>query len=128
MSAKHAFQEYVAGLKKELPDEIQGLISMAQADLYAGPLYFNEAGEERCCFDEDAFAFEFVAAGKIINAAIEDLCQDVYIDDQDCVASVGKEPEGYEVGGDWYEPEPCYLFDGTAVRKELLGKELASTI
>ena len=103
--------------RENMPEEIKTLISLANSDLYSGPIYLDEEGEECSMFDEGAKAFDFQkACAKIsdwINANIEDVKIEMMDLDED----------GEEIT--WTER----LEDSARqIIRTLLGRELASHV
>lgn len=112
-------------LEDKLPERVRRLITCANFDLYFGPYGVYEP-------DNDGFVYPgFVTASKEISEAISDLPSEVWVD-VDCEQIYESEPQGYEDDetGEYIEPylENTWYFNHGAIKRALLGKELASTI
>lgn len=114
-----------------IPPEIRRLANMANNDLYNGPTYYDQEGNECSMFDTGEGVitpFDFVAACN----AVSDWCGDnvnLVFYDYGCGEVMDKEPEAEEdEDGNWIEPLPYYEVDSKEVKRILFGRELASHI
>lgn len=116
----------------ELPTSIRKKISLLNSDLYFGPLYFDEDGEQCACFDFEAKPkpFNFSAAAReVMDYLREEVPSEVYID-MDSEELLESEPEGFEDEdtGEWIEPYWEEIYQVEDVYSTLLGRELYNTI
>lgn len=114
----------------ELPVDIRKQISLLNSDLYFGPLYFDEEGEQCAHMDQGATQFNFSQAGReVMDYLREEVPSEVYID-VNSEELLENEPEGFEdeETGEWVDPfwEEIYQVDD--VYATLLGRELYRTI
>jgi len=123
-----AIAEYAAELESALPEDVKRLIELANSDLYSGPVYLDQDGEECSMWDDGATPFSFRKACDRIREALSDV-SDVYLEDwSGCVLT--SEPEGYEdeETGAWIEPDPYTLIEASALVRAIVGRELASYV
>ena len=105
----------IQSAREAMPENIAALISMANSDLYSGPLYLDEDGEECSMWDEGAKPFDFTKAidtiGDWLSVNVESVRVEMFDTDED----------GEEVS--WFET----IEDSERhIRRALLGRELAS--
>lgn len=79
LEIKEALADAVEHYLREMPEEIRTLISLANSDLYGGPLYLDTEGNECSCFDDGAKAFNFREAVAKIGAYLDDI-EDIEIE------------------------------------------------
>ena len=112
---------------------IQRVASMANSDLWAGPIYLTKEGQTTSMFDDDYdHAFDFSKACGIIGRWVNDNLPTgtVYLD-MDSGEFMDSAPEGEEdEEGNWIEPymECLYEIEPAEIRKALFGKELSAHI
>lgn len=71
-------EEYWA---ERMPEEIKVLANKANNDLYFGPSYYDEDGNEMSCFDEGAIPFDFGAACRAIKEWCDENMYPLYLED-----------------------------------------------
>lgn len=105
----------IESAREAMPENIAELINMANSDLYSGPLYLDEDGEECSMWDEGAKPFNFSKAidtiGDWIFTNIESVRVQMFDTDED----------GEEVS--WFE---TIQDSDQHIYRALLGRELAS--
>jgi hypothetical protein len=108
---RDAIAEQVAYLRSIMPEDVAIAMSRANFDLYAGPLYLNDEGEQCSCFDEGATPFDFSGACDKVRDWLDSHCEDL------------QEESSFddETGESTYE-----RIDGSArdITRELVGREL----
>lgn len=122
MKYESELSDYVESLS--LTPEIKTLINQANADLYHGPLYLDEDGEEASCFDEGATQFDFRAACAQISQALGNV-SDLWIDTFSGNWQES-EPEPFHEGDEFFNVnwEDWYHMDRSEVLAYIVGKEL----
>jgi len=105
----------IESARESMPENIVALINMANSDLYSGPLYLDDEGEECSMWDEGAKPFNFSKAigtiGDWLSVNVESVRVKMFDTDED----------GEEVS--WFET----IEDSERhILRALLGRELAS--
>ena len=59
--------------RKEMPEEIKTLLTLAKYDLRNGPVYLDSDGDSVSCFDDGAKRFDFAAARQSISGYLENI-------------------------------------------------------
>lgn len=70
--------------KREMPQEIKTLLTLAKSDLHNGPVYLDSDGDECSCFDDGAKRFEFAAACCAISGYLESISDLYHVEFQTC--------------------------------------------
>jgi hypothetical protein len=105
----------IESTREAMPENIAALINKANSDLYSGPLYLDEDGEECSMWDEGAKPFNFTKAIDTIRDWISVNVESVRIQMFDT------DEDGEEVS--WFE---TIQDSAQHIRRALLGRELAS--
>jgi len=114
-SIEEELNSAIQSAREAMPENIAALINMANSDLYSGPLYLDEDGEECSMWDEGAKPFNF---SKAIDTILDWLSVNVRTVK---VEIFDTDEDGEEVS--WFEP----IEDSAQhIRRALLGRELAS--
>lgn len=124
---KSATEAIKAHVSATLSDEIKRLISLANHDLYFGPIPEGAANDDG---DDGPLYPGFCEACKRIGEAFEE-CDELWYDSA-CGTVSADEPETWadEDTGEVIEPcwEDYYKFDRQAIRLAVLGRELSSSV
>jgi hypothetical protein len=121
-------EEYWA---ERMPEEIKVLANKANNDLYSGPSYYDEDGNEMSCFDEGAVPFDFRAACRAIKEWCDDNMYTLYLEDWCGILQVVRPEEFEEVENEDGEVELIeieklyYEWDTRDQMKIVFGEELA---
>jgi hypothetical protein len=120
-----------------MPADMKSLVSTTMSDLYSGPLYFDEDGDEVSCFDEGAIPFNFSKAVREISDWCDENLVPLYVEEWAGILQTSK-PEPFLTVDDCqddeededdyqqeYEEPSYYEFDIRYIKKILFG-ELAS--
>ena len=130
MTMESNIKEYISNLN--IPDDIQLEINRCRYDLYYGPLYLDEDGEDCSCFDEGAHQFDFSGACTTISDYFADHvpCVVYHEDWSGCILESLPEGEEVETGVldedgepilEWVDPGP---FSEVDLWSQILGKDL----
>jgi hypothetical protein len=105
----------IQSAREAMPANIAALINMANSDLYSGPLYLDEDGEECSMWDEGAKPFNFSKAidtiGDWLSVNVDSVRVQMFDTDED-----GEEVSRFETIED----------SERHILRALLGSELAS--
>lgn len=117
-----ALAEWAGRVLGGLDERTRALIHLACRDLWHGPLGPDDPRE-------GADWPGFTVACREIQAALEDVPAEVWVDSQSGEV-LESEPEGFEDGGEWFEPswEDITHVGRQDVLPFLLGKDLAGYI
>ncbi len=113
----------------EIPLDIEKLARMARADIYGGPTYLDQDGEEVSMFDPSYdHPFDFTGACNTISDWCGDNVSHMYYD-ADCGQLMDHEPQWEEdEDGNMIEPAPYYEVAPVDIKQALFGRELAHHI
>lgn len=132
---EEAITEKAMEIWKTVPENIKELISLANSDLYSGPIYLNKDNEETSMFDSDYdHAFDFVGAcreiGDWMDGQVSDFiiteCGSVFESEHDFFKfydDLAKDDEREEDEEVSIYPE-YYKVEATEILHKIVGKEL----
>jgi hypothetical protein len=100
--------------REVMPAPIKELISQLNHDLWGGPTYYDDDGEECSCFDEGAEPFQFSYSLECVRDWLDNV-EDIQVEVDD----------DEEAGTSYYQS-----VDGSAreIIRALVGKELAAML
>lgn len=123
-----------------VPAHIHACASAVRYDLLHGPAFARVPTSGIEAFTVDHFAtfaedleecdgaISEVYSGPVADALrefIDAMPSAIYCDDSGYVIG-DSVPEGEEIDGEWYEPEPYYILDGREIVSAIFGKTIAS--